>query len=118
MVRFELHNTSQHFVSHEGTTFVCGFILKSDWLLLNFLLFVRHSRQKLYGSATRPLSDFRMGPGNKASTNRSYVGKKVAYAMSLVQPISATEVTSITSLVPPPKLPTSIIHAHMEKHND
>ena len=34
------------------------------------LEFVRHSRQKLYGSATRPLSDFRMGPGNKASLFR------------------------------------------------
>ena len=61
MVRFVLYNTSQHFVSCEGITFVCGFVLKSDWLLLN-------SRQKLYGSATMtPLSDFWMGPGNEAN---------------------------------------------------
>ena len=64
MVRFVLYNTSQHFVSREGITFACGFILKSDWLLLNLWGIVQ---LKLYGSATRPLSDFRMGPGNKAT---------------------------------------------------
>ena len=65
MVRFVLYNyTSQHFVSHEGIMFACGFVLKSDLVPLEF---VRHSRQKLYRSATRPLSDFRMGPGNEAS---------------------------------------------------
>ena len=35
MVRFVLYNTSQHFVSREGITFACCFVLKSDWLLLN-----------------------------------------------------------------------------------
>ena len=55
-----LYNTSQHFVSHEGITFACGFVLKSDWLLLNLC--------ELYASATRPLSDFQMGTGNKANT--------------------------------------------------
>ena len=34
MVRFVLYNTSQHFVSREGITFACGFVLISDWLLL------------------------------------------------------------------------------------
>ena len=32
---------------------------------------MRHSRLKLYGSATRPLSDFRLGPGNEAKVPSS-----------------------------------------------